>query len=220
MPHGGPFARDAETWDWWSQFLADRGYAVIQPNYRGSSGYGTAFAEKGQGQWGLAMQDDLNDALAFLAREGIADPKRAAMVGGSYGGYAAMRAAQRDGALYRCAVAFAGVSDLQALLRYDGRFLNTGGGIDWLRKQAPDLRAVSPINFPADFSIPILLVHGKTDQRVPVKQSRELAEKLRRAGKNVKYVEQPLGDHFVSRAADRLQFLTELEAFLKEHNPA
>jgi dipeptidyl aminopeptidase/acylaminoacyl peptidase len=220
MPHGGPFARDSETWDWWAQFLADRGYAVVQPNYRGSAGYGTAFAEKGQGQWGLAMQDDLNDALAFLVRAGIADPKRAAMVGASYGGYAAMRAAQRDGALYRCAVAFAGVSDLPALLRYDSRFLNTGRGIDWLRKQAPDLRAVSPINFPGQFSIPILLVHGKKDQRVPVKQSRELAEKLSKAGKSVKYVEQPQGDQYVSREADRLQFLTELEAFLKAHNPA
>jgi dipeptidyl aminopeptidase/acylaminoacyl peptidase len=220
MPHGGPFARDSEQWDWWSQFLADRGYAVVQPNYRGSSGYGTAFAEKGEGQWGLAMQDDLNDALAYLAKEGIADPKRAAMVGASYGGYAAMRAAQRDGALYRCAVSFAGVSDLQALLRHDSRFLNSGRGIDWLRKQAPNLRGVSPINFAGQFSIPILLVHGKRDQRVPVKQSRELAEKLRSAGKPVRYVEQPQGDHHFSRSADRLQFLTELEAFLKEHNPA
>ena len=93
LPHGGPFARDAEDWDWWSQFLAERGYAVVQPNYRGSSGFGTAFAEKGQGQWGLAMQDDLNDALAHLVKEGIADRKRACMVGASYGGYAAMRAA-------------------------------------------------------------------------------------------------------------------------------
>ncbi|MFL6846522.1 MAG: alpha/beta hydrolase family protein [Allosphingosinicella sp.] len=220
MPHGGPFARDSEDWDWWSQFLADRGYAVIQPNYRGSSGYGTAFAEKGEGQWGLAMQDDLNDGLAYLAKEGIADPKRAAMVGGSYGGYAAMRAAQRDGALYRCAVSFAGVSDLAALLRYDSHFLFSGRGIDWLRRQAPNLRDVSPINHPEQFSIPILLVHGKKDQRVLVKQSRELAERLRDAGKEVRYVEQPEGDHHVSRQADRLQFLTELEAFLKQHNPA
>ena len=220
MPHGGPFARDSEDWDWWAQFLADRGYAVVQPNYRGSSGYGTAFAEKGEGQWGLAMQDDLNDALAHLAREGIADPKRAAMVGASYGGYAAMRAAQRDGNLYRCAVSFAGVSDLPALLRYDRRFLNSGRGTDWLRKQAPDLKSVSPINHADQFSIPILLVHGRKDQRVPVKQSRELAEKLRKAGKNVRYVEQPEGDHFVSRESDRAQFLTELEGFLKAHNPA
>jgi acetyl esterase/lipase len=220
MPHGGPFARDSEEWDWWAQFLADRGYAVVQPNYRGSSGYGTAFAEKGEGQWGLAMQDDLNDALAYLAREGIADPKRAAMAGASYGGYAAMRAAQRDGALYRCAVSFAGVSDLAALVRYDSRFLNSGRGTDWLRKQAPNLKDVSPINHPADFSIPILIVHGKKDQRVPVKQSRELAGKLEKAGKAVRYVEQAEGDHFFSRAADRLQFLTETEAFLKQHNPA
>jgi dipeptidyl aminopeptidase/acylaminoacyl peptidase len=220
MPHGGPFTRDFEQWDWWAQFLADRGYAVVQPNYRGSSGYGTAFAEKGEGQWGLAMQDDLNDALAFLAKEGIADPRRAAMVGASYGGYAAMRAAQRDGALYRCAASFAGVSDLQALLRYDSRFLNSGRGTDWLRKQAPNLRDVSPINHPEQFTIPILLVHGKKDQRVPVKQSRELAEKLGKAGKSVKYIEQAQGDHHFSRQADRLQFLTDLEAFLKQHNPA
>ena len=166
------------------------------------------------------MQDDLNDSLAFLAKEGIADPRRAAMVGASYGGYAAMRAAQRDGAFYRCAVSFAGVSDLQALLRYDGRVLNTGRSSDWLRKQAPNLREVSPIHHPEQFSIPILLVHGKKDQRVPEKQSRELAEKLRKAGKEVRYVEQPLGDHHFSREADRLQFLAELEAFLKQHNPA
>lgn len=220
MPHGGPFARDSEEWDWWSQFLADRGYAVIQPNYRGSSGYGTAFAEKGEGQWGLAMQDDLNDGLAHLARQGIADAGRAAMVGASYGGYAAMRAAQRDGALYRCAVSFAGVSDLQALLRYDRRFLNSGRRSDWLREQAPKLKDVSPLNHPDQFSIPILLVHGRKDQNVPVKQSRELAARLEKAGKSVRYVEQPQGDHNLSRQADRLQFLTELEAFLKQHNPA
>ena len=101
LPHGGPFARDSESWDWWTQYLAELGYAVIQPNYRGSSGYGTDFAKKGEGEWGLKMQDDLNDAVTYLAKEGIADPKRVCMVGASYGGYAAMRAAQRDGALYR-----------------------------------------------------------------------------------------------------------------------
>lgn len=220
MPHGGPYARDDEEWDWWAQFLASRGYAVVQPNFRGSSGYGSEFARKGRGQWGLAMQDDVNDAVAELARLGIADPRRAAIVGGSYGGYAALRGAQRDGGLYRCAVSFAGVSDLAALLRYDKTFLNSGGGVDWVKRQAPDLRSVSPINFPEQFSIPVLLVHGKKDLRVPVRQSREMAEKLRAAGKKMKYVEQPLGDHHLSREADRVAFLQELEAFLKEHNPA
>jgi dipeptidyl aminopeptidase/acylaminoacyl peptidase len=106
------------------------------------------------------------------------------------------------------------------LVRYDRRFLNSGRGIDWLRRQAPRLKDVSPIHHPDQFSIPILLVHGKKDQRVPVKQSREMDERLRRAGKAVRYVEQPLGDHHLSREADRVQFLTEVEAFLKAHNPA
>ncbi|QCB36550.1 S9 family peptidase [Sphingobium sp. PAMC28499] len=224
MPHGGPFARDAETWDWWVQFLANRGYAVIQPNYRGSSGYGTEFAAKGEGQWGRAMQDDLNDAVDWTVKQGIADAKRVCVVGASYGGYAAMRAAQRDGGKYRCAVSYAGVSDLGAMMRYDRRFLNSGASGDWLKEQAPDFAVVSPINYAAGFSTPILLMHGKKDRRVPVGQSREMAEKLKAAGKvdgrDYIYVEQPLADHFFSRQADRLEFLQQLEAFLKAHNPA
>lgn len=224
MPHGGPFARDAEEWDWWVQYLAQRGYAVIQPNYRGSSGYGTAFAAKGEGQWGLAMQDDLNDAVDWAVAQGIADPKRVCIVGASYGGYAAMRAAQRDGGRYRCAVSYAGVSDLSAMLRYDRRFLNSGGRKDWLKQQAPDVATVSPVHFAAQFSTPILLVHGKKDRRVQVGQSREMAEKMKAAGKvegrDYIYIEQPLGDHHFSRQADRLDFLKRLDAFLAEHNPA
>ncbi|MFY9350866.1 alpha/beta hydrolase family protein [Sphingobium sp.] len=224
MPHGGPFARDAEEWDWWVQFLAWRGYAVLQPNYRGSSGYGTAFAEKGEGQWGLAMQDDLNDAVDWAVKQGIADPKRVCMVGASYGGYAAMRAAQRDGGKYRCAVSYAGVSDLSAMMRYDSRFLYHSSRKAWMKEQAPNFAAVSPINFAAQFSTPILLIHGKKDRRVQVSQSREMAEKLKAAGKvagqDYIYAEQPLGDHHFSREADRLDFLQRLDAFLKQHNPA
>lgn len=224
MPHGGPFARDSETWDWWAQFLANRGYVVLQPNYRGSSGYGTAFAAKGEGQWGLAMQDDLNDAVDWAVEQKIADPKRICIAGGSYGGYAAMRAAQRDGSRFRCAISYAGVSDLSAMMRYDRRFLYHGTRQDWMKEQAPDFRAVSPINFAAAFSTPILLVHGRKDRRVSVQQSREMAEKLKAAGKvadrDYIYVEQPLADHFFSREADRLDFLRRMEAFLHEHNPA
>lgn len=220
MPHGGPFARDAEDWDWWSQYLAELGYAVVQPNYRGSSGYGRDFAERGQGQWGLKMQDDLNDAIGWAAKEGLADPRRVCMVGASYGGYAAMRAAQRDGALYRCAVSYAGVSDLDELKRYDSKFLNGKSIGNWLTKQAPDLKSVSPRFGAATFSIPILLVHGKEDRRVPVKQSRLLDAALKAAGKPHEYLEQPLADHFFSRSEDRLEFLTRMKAFLDKHNPA
>jgi len=224
MPHGGPFARDTEEWDWWVQYLAWRGYAVLQPNYRGSSGYGVAFAQKGEGQWGLAMQDDLNDAVDWAVKEGIADAKRVCMVGASYGGYAAMRAAQRDGSKYRCAVSYAGVSDLGAMIRYDSKFLNGGTRKDWLKEQAPDFAAVSPINFAAQFSTPILLMHGKKDRRVQVSQSRTMADRLKSAGKvagrDYVYVEQPLGDHHFSREADRLEFLQQLDAFLQAHNPS
>lgn len=220
MPHGGPFARDAEEWDWWAQFLADRGYLVVQPNYRGSSGYGTKFAELGEGQWGLAMQDDLNAAITHLAAAGKADPARVCIVGGSYGGYAALRAAERDPRLYRCAVSFAGVSDLPRLQRYDAQFLRSGARKDWLRTQAPDLRAVSPINNARGFGIPVLMVHGRKDRRVQVSHSREMAERLRGAGKDVTYVEQPEGDHFLTREADRRQFLQLIEQFLAKHNPA
>lgn len=220
LPHGGPFARDSETWDWWVQFLAERGYAILQPNYRGSSGYGTSFAEKGEGQWGLAMQDDLNDALDWAVKQDIADASRVCIAGASYGGYAAMRAAQRDGEKFRCAISYAGVSDLSSMMRYDSRFLNHGRRRDWMNEQAPDFRTVSPIHHAEEFSTPILLMHGKKDLRVQVKQSREMAEKLKSAGKEYRYVEQPLGDHHFSREEDRLQFLKEMEAFLAKHNPA
>lgn len=220
LPHGGPRARDSMEYDWWVQFLADRGYAVIQPNYRGSSGYGDALEKAGEGEWGLKMQDDLNDAVDHLAKKGIADPGRVCVAGGSYGGYAAMRGAERDGKRYRCAISYAGVSDLGAMVRYDRNFLGGDDTARFLKKQAPDFSAVSPINDPQGFATPILIMHGKKDLRVPVDQSRRMAAKLRAAGKPVDYIEQPEGDHFFSRQADRLQFLEAMEAFLAKHNPA
>ncbi|HYD12489.1 MAG TPA: S9 family peptidase [Allosphingosinicella sp.] len=219
MPHGGPSARDAESWDWITQFLADRGYLVVQPNYRGSSGYGTRFAELGRGEWGRKMQDDLDDALAWLAQQGLADRSRACIAGASYGGYAALRAAQRAPQAYRCAISYAGVSDLAALSRYDRNFFNSRGRRQWLSAQAPDFRAVSPLHHAAAFTIPVLLMHGDRDVLVPVSESRRMAERLRDAGRPHRYVEQRGADHHFSRADDRLQFLRELEAFLDQNNP-
>lgn len=220
MPHGGPFARDSESWDWQAQFLADRGYAVLQPNYRGSSGYGVAFALKGEGQWGLAMQDDLDDGVKWAIEQGIADPDRVCMVGGSYGGYAAMRAAHRNPEIYKCAMSYAGVSDLPSMIRYDRRYLGSKWSRTWVKEQAPDLRSVSPINYADEVNVPMLIMHGKRDRRVKVNQSRNFAKALKKAGKDVRYVEQPEGDHHFSLEADRVQFLQEMEAFLAKHIPA
>ena len=166
------------------------------------------------------MQDDLNDAVDYLAGRGMIDPKRVCIAGASYGGYAAMRAAQRDSAKFRCAISYAGVADLNAMIRYDTGFLNGGAMRDSWRKSAPDLKAVSPVEHAADFGAPILIMHGKKDLRVPVAQSCRMAERLKAAGKPVDHIEQPLGDHHFSRQADRLQFLEAMESFLAKHNPA
>jgi dipeptidyl aminopeptidase/acylaminoacyl peptidase len=203
-----------------AQFFANRGYAVLMPNFRGSTGYGKKFLNAGNGEWGRKMQDDVDDALAWLATQGLADRSRACIVGASYGGYAALRAAQRTPQLYRCAVSYAGVSDLAALSRYDRNFLNSRGRRQWLSAQAPDFRDVSPLNHAADFTIPVLLMHGDRDVVVPVTESRRMADRLRDAGKPHRYVEQRGGDHRFSRTEHRLQFLRELESFLDQNNPA
>lgn len=221
MPHGGPLARDYEGWDLWAQFFADRGYLVVQPNYRGSTGYGFDFERAGVGEWGLKMQDDLDDALAWVVSEGLADPARACMVGGSYGGYAAMRAAQRNPDLYRCAISFAGVSDLRELFKESrDMFIDPKTASDFFKEQSVDFDAVSPVNHAGQFGSPILLVHGKEDKRVPVSHSRRMAEALSKAGKPFVYVEQEQNDHHFTRDEDQHEFLLEAEKFLDKHNPA
>jgi dipeptidyl aminopeptidase/acylaminoacyl peptidase len=225
MPHGGPWARDDADWDayQWAQALAEYGYVVVQPNYRGSTGYGKEFGKAVDGGWGLRMQDDLNDAITWFAKDGTIDPKRVCMVGWSYGGYAASRAAQRDGDKYRCTVSGAGVHDLPAMVGYDKDYLGAYGAKMGIGA-AGDLKAISPSLHASEFSTPILIVHGAKDQRVPVAQSRTLVSRLKAAGKkegkDFIYVEQPLNTHNLLREEDRVQFLQEVKKFLDAHNPA
>src|SRR5262249_34265217 len=112
MPHGGPEVRDFVRYDYWAQFLTNRGYAVFQPNFRGSGGYGKAFAEAGHRQWGRRMQDDVTDGVKALIADGTADPSRICIVGASYGGYAALAGGAFTPDLYKCVIAIAGVSDI------------------------------------------------------------------------------------------------------------
>jgi dipeptidyl aminopeptidase/acylaminoacyl peptidase len=223
LPHGGPWARDDESWDLWAQPLAEMGYAVIQPNYRGSSGYGQAWEAMSDGNWGMRMQDDLNDAVDYLAHEGIADAHRVCMFGWSYGGYAASRAAQRDGARYRCAISGAGVHDIPDMVAHDRNYLGRYGS-QYIGSAAARLADVSPARHASEFSAPILIVHGARDQRVPVSQSRTLVERLRGAGKiegrDFVYVEQPRNTHNLPLESDRLQLLVEAQRFLAAHNPS
>jgi dipeptidyl aminopeptidase/acylaminoacyl peptidase len=226
LPHGGPWARDAADWDpyLWAQALAEQGYVIVQPNYRGSTGYGREWGKASDGNWGERMQDDLNDAIPYLASQGIADPKRVCMMGWSYGGYAASRAAQRDGSKYRCTISGAGVHDLPAMVAYDKNYLGAYSAKIALGAAGPNLEAISPSHHARDYSAPILIIHGDKDQRVPVAQSRSLVKRLKGAGKvegrDFVYVELPRETHNLVLEENRRRVLQEVKKFLDRYNPA
>ncbi len=219
MPHGGPWAHDDLDYDYWAQFLANRGYAVIQPNYRGSTGYGEAFLRKGEGQMGLAMQDDLTDALRWTVAQGIADPKRVCIVGASYGGYAAMWGIVKDPAQYRCAIAIAGVSGVRRDVNDFGQYyLGDLYKADWQR-MSPDFDAISPINFIPKITAPLLLIHGLKDVTVDYHQSQRMFDRMKQAGKTVEFVPLEKADHHFRRQADRQTLLEAMDSFLARYNP-
>lgn len=219
MPHGGPWAHDALNYDYWAQFVAQLGYGVIQPNFRGSDGYGEEFERKGEGQLGLAMQDDLNDALAWAVKEGIADGKRACLVGASYGGYATMWGLARDAGLWRCGIAISGVASLRREVNDMGDSLYGNRNQDGWKRMTPDFAAVSPINAVDKIKAPLMLIHGKMDVTVDHGQSASMAGKMRAAGKPVEFLSLPKADHYFTREADRLELLKAIEGFLKKNNP-
>lgn len=183
MPHGGPWARDRLDWDQWAQFLANRGYMVLQPQYRGSMGFGKKLWIAGDREWGNKMQDDKDDGAAWLVKKGLADKDRLAIFGYSYGGYAAMVAAVRKDSPYQCAIAGAGLSELRTFdkLTYENHFLRYF--------QNPTVAGLSPLDHAKEAHLPILIFHGDRDQRVPVEQSRKFYEALKSAGKEVEYIE-------------------------------
>ena len=227
LPHGGPEDRDYPGFDWWAQALASRGYAVFQPNFRGSSGYGDAFFQAGQGQWGRKMQTDISDGLAALAAQGIVDPKRACIVGASYGGYAALAGVTVQHGLYRCAVAFAGVADLREMLRTVAdendvtsdvmRYWKSFMGVTNMSQAS--LSEISPVELADHADAPILLIHGKDDTTVRLEQSLAMQRALNHAGKSVEFIELPDEDHYLSREATRQAMLKATVAFVQKYNP-
>jgi dipeptidyl aminopeptidase/acylaminoacyl peptidase len=216
LPHGGPYSRDGWGYDPLVQLLASRGYAVLQVNYRGSTGYGTDWLAAGFQGWGTVMHDDITTAARWLAAEGIADPRRMCIVGWSYGGYAALIGAVKEPDLYRCAVSIAGVSDLAAIANEDSRFY--GGRAATVNSTgAQDLEALSPRRHVARIKAPILLVHGHADIQVVADHSKKMADALQRAGKPHDLLLIQNGDHSLRTPAMRLVLYEKLAAFLSMH---
>ena len=201
--------------------LSAQGYAVLQINFRGSTGYGKAFEAAGRKQWGQAMQDDITDGTKWIIERGIADPNRIAIFGGSYGGYAALMGAAKEPDLYQCAVSLNGVTDLESLLRATRRYIGGKFSTRFIGNLWDDrnmLRANSPINLVDSINTPILLIHGEKDRVVDVKQSREMHKALlKTSNKSVQYLELLEGDHNLSGYENRLTFARTLSAFFEEH---
>jgi dipeptidyl aminopeptidase/acylaminoacyl peptidase len=224
VPHGGPFVRDSWSYDPWVQYLAAQGYAVLQPNYRGSTGFGRDFVEAGDGEWGRGMQDDVDDGVEWLAAQGMIDRGRVCIMGASYGGYAAMWAAVQQPARYRCAISFAGISDVDGQLRYDrGTFASARQFRSWrhrIQGDASSLAALSPLKFVDRMTVPILIAHGTADETVPLFQSQRLHEALVRRKRPHEYVAYPGEDHGLADPDNNADFLGRVGAFLAKHNPS
>jgi len=216
LPHGGPYARDYFGFDYIAQMIASRGYGVLQPNFRGSTGYGGAFLAAGFREWGRKMQDDITDGTKWLIDQKLADPSRICIVGWSYGGYAALMGVVREPTLYRCAASMAGITDL--------KHFQPGSGAVFSNIALPSLNGDkslitenSPSKNADKINIPILLVHGREDVNVSVQDSIEMEKALRDAGKKVDALYFDGEDHFLFKEGDRVAFLKKLEAFLKDN---
>lgn len=223
LPHGGPESRDDPGFDWLAQFFASRGYAVLQPQFRGSTGFGEAHRRAGYRQWGGLMQDDVTDGVKAMMERGIADSNRICIAGASYGGYAALAGAAFTPELYACAISINGVSDLPMMLGYEhisaGKESNSVAYWTEHIGTRTDERVIakSPARTAQNVRAPILLLHGSSDTIVPPEQARAMFKALRANDKSVKFVELPGEDHWLSLSESRIRVLEEMETFLAEH---
>ncbi|MBI4349278.1 MAG: S9 family peptidase [Elusimicrobia bacterium] len=220
--HGGPWARDIWGYHPEAQWLANRGYACLQVNFRGSMGFGKRFLHAGDREWGAKMQDDLTDAVEWAVKEGIADPKRVAVYGASYGGYAALAGAAFTPDLYACAVDIVGPSNIATLIQsippyweplrriFDLRVGNVQTELDFLNSRSPLFKA-------HQIKIPVLIAQGANDPRVKQAESEMIVSALRSKGKPVEYLLFADEGHGFARPENRLKFYAQAEAFLAKH---
>jgi dipeptidyl aminopeptidase/acylaminoacyl peptidase len=214
MPHDGPLARDSWEFSFLRTFLANRGYAVLQMNYRGSTGFGRKWMLDAKQDWGGLTYSDIRDGLRWAVGEGIADPKRICMVGWGFGGYASLLGAAREGAALRCAVSIAGITDLEMYQEHGSL-----GGEKELRREnigtdREKLKANSPVELAGRIDIPVLLIHGTRDWQVQVDHTRAMARALKKHKKKVEEMIVKDGSHELERKSDRVKLLEAVEAFL------
>jgi dipeptidyl aminopeptidase/acylaminoacyl peptidase len=220
--HGGPWARDGWGYDPEAQWLANRGYACLQVNYRGSTGYGKAFLNAGNKEWGARMHDDLVDAVSWVVSEGIADPERVAIFGGSYGGYAALVGATFTPELFRCAVDIVGPSNLVTLINSIPPYWSTLREIFHTRVGNPEteeefLKSRSPLSFVDRIRAPVLIAQGANDPRVKQAESEQIVAAMKEKGIDHEYLLFEDEGHGFARPENRLKFYATAERFLAKH---
>jgi dienelactone hydrolase len=224
--HGGPIARDRWEWNAEVQLLASRGYLVFQPQFRGSSGFGHKFEQAGYGQWGKAMQDDITDGVKHLVNQGIADPNRICIVGASYGGYAALWGLVKTPDLYRCAISFAGVTDIEYMFsdwsdtssdKVTRQMMLRRIGDKKLSAQLFD--PVSPLKRAAEIKAPVLLMHGKDDERVPISHGKKMRDALEEHKKPVSWLAFDEEGHGLSYVKNLNLYYRTMLDFLAKHVP-
>ncbi len=217
LPHGGPAARDDQSFWFLTQFLASRGYAVLQPNFRGSTGYGYSHRDAGRNEWGGLMQDDVTDGAKWLVESGIADPERLCIVGWSYGGYAAAMGAVKTPDLFQCAASINGVLDVPRMVNDDRKYI---GGKAWVKdweREGASLSDISPYHQAGRITIPMLIIQAKDDTRVHEEQGERMAKQLGKLKKQVDYVTVDLGGHSMTNTPARKVILESLDKFLSDN---
>lgn len=224
MIHGGPQFRDEWAFDADVQLLASRGYAVLQPQFRGSTGFGRKFETAGYGQWGLAMQDDVSAGVDYLVKRGIADPARVCIYGTSYGGYASLWGLIKTPELYKCGISFAGVTDIEMMFNGDADFNSDKIAMELVRSQIGDPKKnkqqfdqVSPLRHAARISAPVLLMHGREDKRVPYDQAKKMLKALKDNGKQVEWLDFPEEGHGVYQLDNQRIYYKKVLEFLDKH---
>lgn len=224
LPHGGPEARDTAAFDWWPQAYASAGYAVLQPNFRGSAGYGKTFRDAGFGEFGGKMVDDVVDSIAWATDAGLSHPDGVCVVGASYGGYSALMSGLNAPERTGCVVAVAPVTNIVShMARYSRgsapyRYWARYAGQNVFSRDA-EVQAISPEQRAGEFKVPVLLMHGKEDSVVGIEQSKRFSDAWGNRN-GLKFIEMNGEDHYLSTEAARKMVLAESLAFLQRHHPA